>query len=305
MTFSVTVLGSSASIPAYGRFPSSQVVNHNEHLFLVDCGEGTQIRLSQYGFRRGRIHHIFISHLHGDHFFGLMGILTTMSLLGRKKPLHLYSQSQIMEVIRVQLEVAQSRLLFEVILHPLDEVRQEVVYENEVLEVVVIPLKHRVPCWGFLFREKRLSRRFLAEKAEQHRIPFRMISRLKAGEDYVTPSGEVIKSSEVTADPPVPRSYAYISDSAYDEDLVPRIKGVDLLYHEATFDEANRKRAEQTFHSTAKDAARIASLAEAKQLLIGHYSAKFKSLDGLLTEAQEVFPNTLLAMDGKVYEVGS
>jgi ribonuclease Z len=304
MTFSVTVLGSSASIPAYGRFPSSQVVNHNEKLFLVDCGEGTQMRLHQNGFRRGRIHHIFISHLHGDHFYGLIGVLTTMNLLGRNKPVHLFSHSAILNVIKVQLEVAQTELTYELILHPLDGLGQEVIYENEVIEITTLPLNHRVPCWGFLFREKRLARRFLSEKAAQFNIPFHMIPRLKAGEDYITPSGQVVKSLDVTADPPEPRSYAYVADTAYDETLIERVSHVDLLFHESTFNEENRQRAAETFHSTALNAATIASRSGAKQLLLGHYSAKFKDLEPLLAEAKTVFDNTLLSMDGKAYTVG-
>lgn len=304
MIFTVTVLGSSASIPAYGRFPSSQVVNHNEVLYLLDCGEGTQIRLQQLGFRRSRINHIFISHLHGDHFFGLIGLLTTMNLLGRDKPVHLYSPAAIQDVLKVQLQAAGSELHFEVVVHPLDGIQRQMIHENEVLMVEALALSHRVPCWGFAFREKKLSRRFLVDKAQQYDIPFNMIPRLKAGEDYVTPAGKVIRSEDVTAAPPVPRSYAYITDTAYDDRLAEHLSGVDLLYHEATFNEENRKRATETFHSTARDAATAAMKAAARQLLIGHYSAKFKDLEPLLAEARAVFPNTVLALEGQVYDVG-
>jgi ribonuclease Z len=304
MTFNVTVLGSSASIPAYGRFPSAQVVNHNERLFLVDCGEGTQIRLQQFGFRRGRIHHILISHLHGDHFFGLIGVLTTMNLLGRNKPLHLYAHSGILDVINVQLRIARSELFFELVLHPLDGLESDIIFENDVLEIVTVPLKHRVPCWGFLFREKQLSRRYLADKAASMNIPINAIPRLKAGEDYVRPSGEVISFESVTAAAPTPRSYTYLSDTAFDESLVELVPRVDLMYHEATFAEDNRARAVETFHSTAIDAAQIAKRSGARQLLLGHYSAKYKNLEPLLEEARGVFPNALLSMDGKTYDIG-
>lgn len=298
MTFEVYILGSSSATPIYQRHPTAQVLNIHEKLFLVDCGEGTLIQLNRYHIRFHRINHIFISHLHGDHYLGLMGLMSTMHLQGRSEELHLYCQPELKEMVDIQLLHSQTQLRYPVVYHFLDHKNPEVIYEDEDIIVNTIILSHRIPCTGFIFREKPKLRKLIREQLVHFNIPVHAYSNLKNGKDYTDEKGTVIPNIELTTDPHTPRSYAFCSDTIYDETLVPLLKHIDLLYHESTFLSDKADRAKETFHSTAAQAATIAKMAEVKRLIIGHFSARYKNLYPLLEEAQSVFKNTTLAVEG-------
>lgn len=300
MSFSVTVIGSNSAIPAHGRHPSAQVVTIHDKVYLIDCGEGTQIRLNEFGIKWMKTNQIFISHLHGDHYFGLIGVVSTCHLMRRNRPLDIYGPAGLEEIIRGQLLAGQTELVYELRFHVLDPTRSERIYENEDITVDTIVLNHRIPCLGFIFREKLRQRKIIREKLDALQIPVELIPDIKAGKDILDEAtGERILNSEITIDPPRPRSYAYCCDTAYFPDLVSDIKGVDLLYHDSTFSEDSEQRAADTYHSTTKQAASIAVVAEVGKLMIGHFSSKYDDLQPLLKEAQEIFPNTVLAIEGR------
>lgn len=304
MSFSVTVIGSNSAIPAHGRHPSAQVVTINDKFYMIDCGEGTQMRLFDEGIKWMRINHIFITHMHGDHYFGLIGILSTFHLLKRPRPLEVYGPPELIDIINIQLEAGQTTLCYELNFHPVDPNASKRIFENEDITVDTIILKHRIGCTGFLFKEKQRDRKIIREKITEYQIPVELIPDIKKGLDILDEeTGERIPNEELTIDPPHARSYAYCCDTAFNKDMVQQVKGVDLLYHDCTFDEANTQRAIDTFHSTTKQAAEIARLAEVKQLMIGHYSSKYDDLYVLLDEAREVFEETVLAIEGKTYEI--
>lgn len=304
MSFSVTVIGSNSAIPAHGRHPSAQILNICDKLYLVDCGEGTQMRLFDSGFKWMRINQIFITHLHGDHYFGLIGIISTCHLLKRNRPLDIYGPAQLIEIIQLQLAAGQTQLCYELNFHPLDPDVSKRIYENEDITVDTIILKHRIGCTGFLFKEKERERKIIKEKITEYRIPIELIPDIKKGMDILDEeTGERIPNKELTIDPVRARSYAYCCDTAYHEEIIPQIKNADLLYHDCTFDHANEQRAIDTFHSTTKQAAEIAKRAGVKQLMIGHFSSKYDDLYPLLDEAREVFEETILAIEGKTYEI--
>jgi len=263
---------------------------------LIDCGEGTQMQLAKYRIKIQRIGHILISHLHGDHYLGLMGLLSTMNLYGRNKPLYLYGPQGLMEILTMQLKYSQTFLRYKVHFREIDASMPELIFEGKNIIITTIPLRHRIKCAGFLFREKEKPKRLDKEKIQD--IPLEKRAALKAGED-VRINGRVIKNEEVTLEPKKPRSFAYCSDTIYDEGIVSQIKNVDLLYHEATFLSDKSERAKLTFHSTAAQAAIIARNAQVEELLIGHYSTRYKDLNPLLKEARDIFPNTKLAIEGE------
>lgn len=298
MTFEVTILGSSSASPTYQRHPSAQIVNISERFFLIDCGEGTQIQMERYKIKYHRINRIFISHLHGDHFFGLMGLLSTMHLQGRTKELHLYAPKELKEIIDIQLLYSQTRLRYEIIYHDLNAEKSEIIYEDEHLIIETIILNHRIPCTGFLFREKRKPRKLIRDLITKYEIPVSAFTSLKMGNDYTDESGKVYKNESLTEPSKSARSYAYCSDTAYNEAILDQLKDVDLLYHEATFLDEMIDRANETFHTTAKQAGIIAKKGNVKRLLIGHFSARYKELDSLLAEARTEFPDTELALEG-------
>jgi ribonuclease Z len=302
MRFDVTTLGTGAAMPARGRYPSAQLLNINERLFLIDCGEGTQERLRMAEVNMGRIAGIFISHLHGDHYLGLMGLISSMHLMGRTAPLEVFGPAQLREVIDLQLRVSGTYLRFPLQVHPTEHRNGALLYQDARMEVTALELRHRIECTGFLFREAPHPRRLAKETVQL--IPHYARNAVKQGEDLVLPDGRTISNKELTLDPPPRRSYAYCSDTAYAPELVPFILGVDLLYHEATFTEALRARAKETMHSTAKQAATMARDAGAGRLLLGHFSSRYKDPGVLLAEAMEVFPNTLLAQEGQLFPVG-
>lgn len=302
--FSVLILGSASASPTLFRNPSAQLINIDEQYFLVDCGEGTQNRLRAHQVKFQRIHHIFISHLHGDHYLGLLGLLQTMHLLGRTLPLNLYGPKPLKEIIDVNLKYSQSYLKYDLVFHETNTDKSTVLFENDKLTVSTVVLDHRIPCAGFLFKEKIKPRIINVEEVRKHAIPKYALNRLKMGEDYQFPEGKkVIKNVDLTFDPEPSYSYAYCSDTKYTKQILPTIKDVDVLYHEATFTERELTRAEATFHSTAKQAAEIALEANAKLLIIGHFSNRYKDLNLLLQEAKMVFPNTALGLEDMVFEV--
>lgn len=303
MTFSITILGSGGAIPLTNRNPSAQLINVHEKLFLFDCAEGTQLQLRKNHIRMQKIEHIFISHLHGDHYFGLMGLITSLHLLGREAELHLYAHPSLEKIIDLHLEASQTILRYPLVFHVLDPDKVAVILDDKTVEVSTIPMKHNFPTCGFLIREKQAKpniRKDFLEGKDLDRFDFR---RIKRGHDYVDADGKVYRNEDITTPPKPARAYAYCTDTAYNEDIIPLIKGVDLLYHEATFMEDKAEAASEKFHSTAKQAALIAQKAEVKRLLIGHYSARYKEASDLLQEAKEVFPETILALDNKTIEV--
>lgn len=299
--FELTILGCSSATPTSTRNPSAQHLDIAGRSFLIDCGEATQIQLRKYKIRFQRISRIFISHLHGDHYLGLMGLLASMHLLGRKNELHIHSPAGLREIIDLQHRLSMTTLQYEVIFHVLDHKKDERIYEDDKVTVDTIVLNHRVPCLGFLFREKPLPRKVVKEAIEKFKVPGKEVLHIKAGNDYVTPEGKVIPNAKLTEPGPAHRSFAYCSDTCYDESIIDKIKGVNLLYHEATFMSDMEQRAKETFHSTAAQAATIAKKAGAGKLIIGHYSARYVKLDGLLAEARLVFKDTVLGAEGEQY----
>jgi ribonuclease Z len=303
MKFEVTILGSSSATPIHNRNPSSQVLNINERLYLVDCGEGTQQQMLRFGVKGSRIDHIFISHLHGDHYLGLVGLLSSLHLNGRSKPLDLYAPAPLQEIIEVQLRYSETELQYPINYVYTDPENPGVIMENQDIVVETIPLDHRIATTGFLFRQKRRNRKLLKEKAEELNIPIEYYTAIKKGKDYVAPNGVVYKNDLLSTPPDEPKSYAYCSDTIYNEQYFKQISGVDMLYHEATFMHDMLERAQITYHTTALQAAQIALKTGAKKLLLGHFSARYKTLDDLLAEAQTVFPNSELAIEGKTFEI--
>ncbi|MEN9685492.1 MAG: hypothetical protein RLZZ28_1278 [Bacteroidota bacterium] len=299
--FGVTILGNNSALPAYERHPSAQVVTLNEQLFLIDCGEGTQMQMARYKIRKSKIHHIFISHLHGDHYFGLIGLITSMGLLGREQELHLYAPAGLEKIIAMQLEVAVTSLPFPLIFHAISE--EGILADSPKFQVTCFATAHRIPCWGFIIREKKKPRRIDKDKVMGYEIPSAFYEKLKDGEDYTTKSGEVIKNEWVTLPSSLPYSYAYCADTKYFEQIAEKTAGVTLLYHEATYLKDLSERALARFHSTTEQAAQIAVKANAKKLLIGHFSSKYEKLDAFLEEAKAIFENTELALEGVTYRL--
>jgi ribonuclease Z len=296
--FSVLILGSNSATPTTKRNPSAQLISHNHRLFLADCGEGTQVTLRKLKVHFQSINHIFISHLHGDHFYGLIGLISSMHLLGRLNELHLYGPPELKEVIDLQLKVSQTTLIYPLLFHFTQSDFPEIIYENSKLTISTIPMIHRIPTTGFLFREKPAERKIKKEILEQYHFSFDNLHALKQGEDIITDEGVRIKNENVTLDPPPCRSYAMCSDTAYNEDLIPIIHGADLLYHETTFMQEKADAAKDKQHSTTFDAATIAKKAGVKKLIIGHYSARYDELQPLLEEARSIFPETYLTIEG-------
>jgi ribonuclease Z len=295
----VTILGNNSAIPAFDRHPTAQVVTLDDHLFLVDCGEGTQTQMNKYKIRRSRINHIFISHLHGDHYFGLIGLITSMGLLGRNQDLNLYGPPQLIDIFNLQLKVADTQLPYKLIFHPLTE--EKVLVKDNRFLISCFRVFHRIECWGFIFRQVRPPRRVNPEKARISGVPAAFFDRLKWGEDYETQQGVLIVNHTVTEAAPTPKSYAYSADTVYHPEVAEKVKGVNLLYHEATYLKDLEERAVNRFHCTTVQAAAIAKSAGVNHLIIGHFSSKYDRLDDFEREAREVFPNTDLALEGVTY----
>jgi ribonuclease Z len=303
MAFELTILGSSSALPTSERYPTAQVLNASGRFFLIDCGEGTQIQIRRQKIAFGKIRHIFISHLHGDHYYGLIGLISTFNLLGIKNDLHIYSPTQLREILQPQLNLLKAGLQFNIIFHPLNFKKPELIFEDKVIEVISFPLKHSINCCGFLFREKTKERNIKKEYIQEFNIPIAQIRAIKQGADFKTENGKIIPNEQLTTPPPPPVSYAFCSDTAFHPPVVETIKEVSTLYHEATFTEEMKEWAVKTYHSTALDAAKIAKMANAGKLIIGHFSSRYKTTEQFLKEAQSEFKNTETAVDGKKYSI--
>ena len=303
MSFKVKILGSSGALPAYGRHPASQLVEIQSRYFLVDCGEATQMQLMRLQTNFHRINHIFISHLHGDHYLGLMGLIFTMHLQRRINDLHVYSHRGLDEIITSHLRYSRSSPNFKIVFHLLEKGVKRIIFEDDAMTVETIPLSHKIRCYGFLFREKVKPRRIDKSKLPEGLL-IQELAGLKVGRDIVDDFGTIRYTNEsLTLPPRKSRSYAYCSDTVFDDGLVAQIMNVDLLYHEATFMTEEESKAMETKHSTAKQAATIARLAAADRLLVGHFSARYKDLTPLLEEAKAIFPNTALAIEGEEFTI--
>ncbi len=297
----VTILGNNSAIPAFDRHPTAQVITLDDHLFLIDCGEGTQTQMNKYKIRRSRINHIFISHLHGDHYFGLIGLITSMGLLGRNQDLNLYGPPPLIDIFKMQLEVADTKLPYNLIFHPLKE--EGIMVKENRFQVSCFRVFHRIECWGFIFEQIRPPRKVNPDKARIAGIPAAFFDRLKWGENYETKEGNIITNVSVTDPAPKPKSYAYSADTVFNPLVAEKVAGVDMLYHESTYLKDLEERAAKRFHCTTVQAAEIAKIAGVKKLLIGHFSSKYDKLDEFEKEAREVFPNTHLALEGVSYMV--
>ncbi len=302
-SFDVTILGCSSATPAFGRNPTSQLVQVAGNYLLIDCGEATQMQLRRYSIKFQRINHIFISHLHGDHFLGLSGLLSSMHLLGRTEPIHLYAEEGLKKILETTDHYSRTTLMFPLIFHPLDMENEATILDDKKFSVRTLKMKHSIPCMGFMIEEKPRLLRLIKEKLEEYEVPIEQMEDLKTGTDFKTKGGKIIPNNELTLPAIPPRKYAYCSDTAYNEEIVPSIMNADLLYHEATFTADMEDRAKQTMHSTAKDAATIALKAKVNKLVIGHFSARYRELNPLIEEARQVFPNTFLAEEGLKFNV--
>lgn len=298
MKFEVTILGSNSALPTPKRFSSSQIVNFREKLFLLDCGEGTQIQLRRYKQKFSRINHIFITHLHGDHCFGLPGLISSFNLLGRRGKLHLYGHVDLEKNLKPVLDYFMPKATFEVVYHAIDPKKNECIYSDKSLEIFTIPLKHRMPTCGFLFKEKGSNYNIKKDAIKTFNLGIKDILKIKTGEDFLDTDGKVIPNSRLATPPKPARSYAYITDTAYKPDIAPLIQDVKVLYHEATYADDQTLRLSKTMHSTGEQAALIAKQANADKLLIGHFSSRYNDVSVIEKEARKTFENTTAVKDG-------
>jgi len=302
LTFELTILGSSSAIPTSKRNLTAHVLNVYERFFLIDCGEGTQLQLRRNKIRFGKINHIFISHLHGDHIFGLFGLISTFNMLKRDTDLHIYSHQELERILTEHIQFFERNLAYKIIFHHIKPEKNELIYEDEKITVETIPLKHRVPTCGFLFKEKPHLKNLKKNDVEKYQIPISEIQKIKEGNDYLF-YDKIIKNTELTIPAYKQRSYAYCTDTAYSEKIIPIISNVDILFHETTFANNFKKLAKETFHSTAEQAASIAKQANVTKLIIGHFSARYKNVEIILQQSKAVFENTFVAEDGEKYKV--
>lgn len=301
--FKIRILGCGSALPTLKHFASSQIIEVRDKTFMVDCGEGTQIQV-----RRARVHFnkilaIFITHLHGDHCFGLIGLISTLGMLGRTAPLHIYAPKELGPILKLQMDFFCNGLEYEVTFHEVDTSVAGIVYEDKSVIVKSIPLNHRIACCGYMFSEKPTLPHIRRDMIDFYRIPECYRNNIKNGADWITPEGEVIPNNRLTEPAAAPRSYAYCSDTKYLPELYKLVYGVNLLYHEATYCSENENRASLYYHSTAKQAATVALNAKAKSLLLGHFSARYDNENAILNEARNIFPNTYLANEMSVFDV--
>ena len=301
--FNINILGCGSALPTTRHLATSQIVDLRDKLYMIDCGEGTQVQMRRMRVRFGRLAHIFISHLHGDHCFGLPGLISTLGMLGRTGELVVHGPKEVETYLRPVMDLFCRGMEFEVRFNPVDTRSHSLVMEDRSLSVYSIPLKHRIPTCGYLFAEKPKEAHIIREMTDFYQVPVRCMKDIKQGQDYVTPEGEVVPNSRLTRPAAPPKRYAFCSDTAYNRSIIPIIGGADLLYHEATFAECDLARAKETFHSTARQAAEIARDAHVKRLVIGHYSARYEDLSELHREAEAVFPGTILGNEGTVIPV--
>lgn len=295
--FELHILGCGSALPTTRHFATSQVLNVRDKLFMIDCGEGCQMQFRRSRLKFSRLNHIFISHLHGDHCFGLLGLISSFGLLGRTADLHIYSPAGLEELLQPMLKFFCDNLPYKVFFHAFETKRPTLIYEDRSLTVTTIPLKHRIACCGFLFAEQPTLNHIIRDMVDFYEIPLYELNRIKSGEDYVTADGTVVPNARLTIPADPPRKYAYCSDTIYRESVIEQIKEVNLLFHEATFAQKEQARARETFHTTAAQAATIAKKANVKQLVVGHFSARYEDESVLLEEAQMVFPETILARE--------
>lgn len=301
--FELHILGCGSALPTTRHFATSQVINLRDKLFMIDCGEGSQLQFRRSRLRFSRLNHIFISHLHGDHCFGLLGLISTFGLLGRTAELHIHSPKGLEELYAPLLAFFCKNMSYQVVFHEFVTKEPAVIYEDRTLTVTTIPLKHRIPCCGFLFAEKPRPNHIIREMIDFYQVPVYELNRIKNGEDFLTAGGEVIPNSRLTRPADPPRRYAYCSDTIYRKEIIQQVEGVDLLFHEATFAQSELARAKETFHTTAGQAAQIALDAKVKKLVIGHFSARYEDEQVLLDEAAAVFPATILAKENLCIEL--
>lgn len=302
--FELTILGTSSALPTSNRYPTAQVLNVHGRFFLIDCGEGTQTQMRKYKIGFSKINHLFITHLHGDHIFGLIGLISTMVLLGRKNDLHIYAHSDLQKYLSAQLNFLYAvDIPYRIVYHPLNYKGEQLIYEDSKVTIYSFPLTHRIPTCGFRFEEKAALPNLKKQKIEEYKIPIRDRQRIKEGGDFVTDDGKLIPHSELTNYRFKARSFAFCSDTRLDESYIESVRNVDLLYHEATFADDNHELATTTYHSTGKDAATVALRAQVGKLLIGHFSARYKDHQPILEEAQKIFPETKAIVEGDVIAV--
>ena len=302
MPFKLTILGCDSAIPTVDKQQTAQLLNINEHFFLIDCGENTQVQLRKYQLSFQRISHILISHLHGDHYYGLIGLITSMHLLGRNKGLHIYAHEDLKEIINVQLSASNTNLNYPLFFHVLPKDEEKILFKDDNVEISNFLLDHTIDCSGFLFKEISTKRKIIKEKIEEYKIPNDKIDAIKDGAHYVNENNQIIDNIELTSVISNLHSYAYCSDTRFSSRIIPIISNVDVLYHEATFSEELATRAIETGHSTTKEAANIAKEANVKNLLIGHYSKRYKDLNILLEESKQYFNNSFLTKEGDVFD---
>ena len=298
----LTILGCYAATPRTITNPTAQVLEIRNRMFLIDCGEGTQVQLRKNKIKFSKLNHIFISHLHGDHCYGLIGLVSTFMLLNRVTDLHIYGPKGIKEIILLQLKLSNSYTSYGLFFHELESLESQIVYEDDKVIVKTIPLKHRVYTNGFHFQEKTGDRKLNLQAVEQHKIETCYYQNIKNGKNITLDNGTVIPNSELSFDPIPPKSYAFCSDTVFDETIIPNIQNVDVLYHESTFLDSEEHLSQKTMHSTAKQAATIALKANVQQLILGHYSTRYDNIEMFRTEAKTIFSNILLADDGKSFE---
>ncbi len=299
--FKVTILGNGSAVPTIWHHPSSQVVQYMGKQYLIDCGEGTQMQMIKYKIKNKNLDHIFISHLHGDHFYGLIGMINSFHLLRRNRPLHIYASKELKSLIDFQLRVTNTTLVYPLVFHYLEENNEQILFEDKFITIKAFPLKHSIAVWGFMFSEKASRRRVKKSFIKKYKPATEDILSIIDGGDYTTKDGKLLGHHDITLSPLKTRSFAYCSDTAYLDSTAEYVKGANLLYHESTFDNSNQALAKQTLHSTAEDAAKVGKKAGVKKLLIGHYSARYKDLDGLLEEAKAIFPESYLSEEGMTY----
>ncbi len=303
MSFELTILGSSAAVPTSKRNLTAHVLNVHEQFFLIDCGEGTQIQLRRNKIGFAKIDNIFISHNHGDHVFGLFGLISTFNLLGRTKDLHIFANPNLEIFLNQHIQFFEKNLSYNIVYHHINPKVNECIYDDNNLSVHTIPLKHRVPTCGFLFVENNRPLNIKKEKIKKFNIPIKDISDIKKGKDYINDDGELIPNKKLTYPPYKTRSYAYCTDTAYNEKIIPIIKNIDLLFHDATFTRNKEKQAKESFHSTGEQAAKIAKSANVKKLILGHFSSRYKDVTPIIEEAKKIFKNTQAAEDGMIFSV--
>lgn len=304
MHFAITILGNNSAIPSNGRHPTSQVVTLCDQLFLIDCGEGTQMQMDRYKIKKSKINHIFISHLHGDHYFGLIGLINSYGLQNRTASLHIYGSAPLEKIIQLQLDCAYTDLPFKLHFHSLTDRQNDIIFQTDKIEISTFPTTHRIDCFGFIFKEKHLKRKIIPEKVNELNIPFTWYKKLQKGDDYKDQEGNTVSNALLTKAPFKEHAYAFCADTRYDENILKYITNCDIMYHETTYLQEDEEKAQNRYHSTSKQAALLAQKAKVGSLLIGHFSSRYNELTAFESETRSVFPKTTVSVEGATYLVG-